>query len=394
MPTPERKMTEPPDDHDSYPPFSVISGKEKEKAQADETEKAEKLSASFAKDAILRSLLCPFEDLFDNPDVTEICVNRPGEMYYEAKSEWHHIPNAEGISIDELMDLSKAVAKYADTDISDTRPILSTMLPGKQRIQIVMPPACEPDTLSITIRKPSHQTRTLENYEREGFFDHVIFDDIPDITSMTDFSSDEKELLELRKIAVENAKATALFMRQAVKTGQNIVVAGETGSGKTTFMKALDEEIPSHERIITIEDTQELFLPNHPNHVHLFYPMDARPGDPITAATQLKSCLRMKPNRILLAELRGGETYDFINVASSGHRGSITSCHAGSTRETFERLTLMTLQNEQGSKLSYDVIKKLLYMTIDIVIHVHNDVTRHGRHATGIYYNPMRKRKE
>ena len=98
----------------------------------------------------------------------------------------------------------------------------------------------------------------------------------------------------------------------------------------------------------------------------------------------------MKPDRILLAELRGGETYDFINVVSSGHNGSITSCHAGSVSETWERLILMTLQNDQGRTLSYDVIRRLLQQTIDIIVHVTNS-HEHGRHMTEIYFDPQAK---
>lgn len=136
------------------------------------------------------------------------------------------------------------------------------------------------------------------------------------------------------------------FLRRAVQLKKTIVIARETSSGKTTFMKSLIQEIPSNECLITIEDVPELSLPtNYPNHVRLFYPSEAKEADvPINATILLKSCLRMKPDRILLAELRGNEAFDFI----SGHRGSITSCHAGSCKLAFERLALMMLQNPQG----------------------------------------------
>ncbi len=156
-------------------------------------------------------------------------------------------------------------------------------------------------------------------------------------------------------------------------------------------MKALIDLIPSHIRIITIEDVAELFLPKHPNHVHLFYPSEADQDDPITPAILLKSCLRMKPDRILLAELRGAETFDFINVAASGHGGSITSCHAGSAALTFERLAMMVMQNPQGRMLPYDVVLRLLHQVVDIVVHVDNDVHSQdpvGRHITEIWFDP------
>ena len=139
----------------------------------------------------------------------------------------------------------------------------------------------------------------------------------------------------------------------------------------------------------------QLFLPLHPNYVHLFYPSEAKEEDnaSVTAAALLKSCLRMKPTRILLAELRGGETFDFINVAASGHGGSITSLHAGSPQLAFERLALMVLQNRQGRTLPYAVIRRLLYLVVDVVIHVHNDIEGNaGRHITEVWYDPMQKR--
>ena len=121
---------------------------------------------------------------------------------------------------------------------------------------------------------------------------------------------------------------TAAVFAEAVKNGKNIVICGETGSGKTTFMKTLIDFIPFTDRVITIENAKEIKFYEHKNYVQLFYPSEAKLGDPVTSSTLLKSCLRMKPDRILLAEVRGGETYDFLNVISSGHNGSMTSCHA------------------------------------------------------------------
>jgi type IV secretion system protein VirB11 len=158
-------------------------------------------------------------------------------------------------------------------------------------------------------------------------------------------------------------------------------------------MKGLMQHVPLHERIITIEDVPELFLPNHKNHVHLFYPSEATNDSPVNAQKLLKCTLRMKPDRIMLAELRGGETFDFINIAASGHGGSITSCHAGSCELTFERLALMVLQNEQGRELPFEVIRRLLYLVVDVVVHIRNDTSgEYGRHITEIYYDPGKKR--
>lgn len=353
--------------------------------RSDATEVAEQVGGLKVNHARATSVLFhlePFSKWMEDKDITEVCVNRPGEVFCERQSVWER-HDAPELDFHHLKSLATAVAKFADQDISDSRPILSAVLPAGERIQFVMPPACENGTISITIRKPSFTVRTVESYEEQGFFNYIK-------PISADLTHEEKELLDLKE-----AGDYAAFFKRAVALEKNIVVAGETGSGKTTFMKALMQQIPDQQRIITIEDVPELFLPSHPNHVHLFYPSEAKEEDgaPVTAASLLKSCLRMKPNRILLAELRSGETYDFLNVAASGHGGSITSCHAGSCELTFERLALMVLQNRQGRQLPYEVIRRLLYLVVDVVVHVHNDIHGgHGRHITEVWYDPMTKR--
>ena len=220
----------------------------------------------------------------------------------------------------------------------ESTPIVSAVLPNGERSQFVMPPACKDGTISITIRKPGFTVRTLDSYVKDGFFNHVCtVQALPDA---------DQELLELGAkmqdcdSLEELAQKRANFLIRAVELGKNIVIAGETGSGKTTFMKALMQAIPTDERIITIEDVPELMwgLPNHKNQVNLLYPSEAKEDSIITAASLMRSCLRMKPDRILLAELRGGETFDFLNVCLSGHGGTITSCHAGTCQGVFDYL--------------------------------------------------------
>ena len=145
--------------------------------------------------------------------------------------------------------------------------------------------------------------------------------------------------------ALVDAGRYAEFLRLAVRKHQTIVVSGKTGSGKTTFMKGLVEEVPKHERLITIQDTAELTLPNHPNVVHLYYSKDAQGTARVTAKSLLEACLRMKPDRIFLAEVRGDECFYFVRLAASGHPGSITSVHAGSCALAFEQMSLMIPRN-------------------------------------------------
>ena len=187
----------------------------------------------------------------------------------------------------------------------------------------------------------------------------------------------------------EAEEAILNFFRLAVRSKKSIVIAGETGSGKTTFMKALMQEIPVEERILTIEDVPELAvgLPKHKNRVSLFYPAEGESS--LNAATLIRSALRMKPDRILLAELRGAEAFDFLTASLTGHGGSITSCHAGSCAEAFEYLALRVMQSEAGSQLPYREIRRLLHLAVDIVVHIH--ASNGIRQATEIWYDPESK---
>ena len=134
-------------------------------------------------------------------------------------------------------------------------------------------------------------------------------------------------------------------MRLAVRARKNILVSGATGSGKTTWTKALIREIPGDERLVTIEDARELVLDGHPNHVRLFYSKDDQGLARVTPKQLLECCLRMKPDRILLAELRAEEAFDYLRNVNSGHPGSITSVHATSAELAFEQLVLLVKQS-------------------------------------------------
>src|SRR4030081_786152 len=172
---------------------------------------------------------------------------------------------------------------------------------------------------------------------------------------------------------------------------KKIVVSGPTGSGKTTWTKALIREIPSDERLITIEDAQELVLDRHANHVRLFYSKDDQGLARVTPKQLLEACLRMKPDRILLAELRAEEAFDYLRNVNSGHPGSITSVHAASAELAFEQLVLLVKQSIGGRELARADIKNLLYLLVDVVVQF--GVERHERFIKEIWYEPKRRRR-
>lgn len=335
--------------------------------------------------ASLTVFMKPFQEYIQMPGATEICVNAPGTVFVEINGRWESFANPK-VSYDHLNRLGTAAASFAHNNFTAQQPILSAALPTGERCQFVMPPACSDGTISLTIRRPSMQVRTLDDYIAQGFFNEV--------RKPGSFKPGDEELLDLKAKWQSSdihaaAQARSDFLRRAVELGRTVVIAGETGSGKTTLMKALMQSIPTSERIITIEDVPELVygLPRHKNVVNLFYPSEAGEDGVVTASSLMKSCLRMKPDRILLAELRGGETYDFLNVCLSGHGGSITSCHAGSCKGVFDYLALKVLQSATGNRLSYEIIQRLLRLVIDVVVHVHNV---HGkRYISEMWFEPQ-----
>lgn len=325
--------------------------------------------------------LRPLRPHLDEADVLEVCVNRPGELLIETTKGWSPVAAPE-MSQERCMSLATAVATYCDQQINQERPLLSATLPSGERVQFVIPPAVPRGTVSITIRKPSSVIKGLTQFEQEGLFERArnVARGAKD-----DPCSHEAELVELR-----DAGRYADFLRLAVQTCQTIVVSGKTGSGKTTFMKGLVEEVPKHERLITIQDTAELTLPSHPNVVHLFYSKDAQGTARVTAKSLLEACLRMKPDRIFLAEVRGDECFHFVRLAASGHPGSITSVHAGSCALAFEQMALMIRETAVGGGLRMDEIKRLLGIVVDVVVQFDRD--ERGRFISEVLYEPRGRR--
>jgi type IV secretion system protein VirB11 len=316
--------------------------------------------------------------LLGGANVMELCINRPGEAFVETASGWHReqLPFAD---FEWCIRFAKLVANSTQQRVDATSPLLSASLPSGERVQIVMPPATTSGCVAITIRRPAEKVWSIEELAGRGIFRR---------TRHADFRLDETEHKLLRLLAESEFEE---FMRVAVRSRKNIVVSGPTGSGKTTWTKALIREIPSDERLVTIEDAKELVLDQHPNHVRLFYSKDDQGVARVTPKQLLESCLRMKPDRILLAELRAAEAFDYLRNVNSGHPGSITSVHATSAELAFEQLVLLVKQNQSGRDLARNDIKCLLYLLIDVVIQF--GVEHHERFIKEIWYDPERKRQ-
>ncbi|WP_326891990.1 P-type DNA transfer ATPase VirB11 (plasmid) [Rhizobium beringeri] len=307
-----------------------------------------------ADSGVVRELLVPLSPFLSDKSLYEIIINWPTQVVTEGTAGWqtHDLPE---LSFDKLMRLARAVASYSNQAIDETRPILSATLPGDERIQIVIPPATTKGTVSITIRKPSSVSLSLNDLDQGGLFAEVAREE-------ADVSAIDRRLLELHRTGSYQA-----FLREAVYARKNIIISGATGSGKTTLSKALIRHIPSSERIISIEDTPELVIPQ-PNHVRLFYSKGGQGLAKVGAKDLLESCLRMRPDRILLQELRDGTAFYYIRNVNSGHPGSITTVHADSARLAFEQLTLLVKESDGGRDLERNDIREMLKIAIDVIV--------------------------
>ncbi|KVG59971.1 P-type DNA transfer ATPase VirB11 [Burkholderia territorii] len=321
--------------------------------------------ARLPDDASVRELMRPFALLLDDPGVTELVINRPQRVLIESPLGWrgHDCPD---LDFDRLMSFAVAVATLTHQEISAQHPVLSALLPGEARIQIVVPPVVPQRTVSITIRRASAEDKTLDACRDEGLFDetvwlrpHTLDSNLPTLRAQ------ERALVQCL-----DAHDWVAFFDRAVKRRLNLVVVGNTGSGKTSFMKTLCRSIPATERIVTIEDVRELFIRHIENCVHLQYSKGGHGHARVTPADLIASAMRMRPDRVLLAELRGAEAYDFLKLMTSGHAGSITSYHAPNATVAIERFALMAKEHPEAAGWNDAALKRLLFLSVDIVAHM------------------------
>lgn len=322
--------------------------------------------------AVLNSVTAPLRRYLDDATVTELVVNMPQEVGIERRGCWSW-ESEPSLDFKTLMALATAAAAFTAQDITRENPIVSTVFPTGERVQIVVPPVVPDETVSITVRKPSTVTMTLADFDATGLFRDTRI-------TAKQVSPQEEDMLAL----LRDGQHVEFFDR-AVKARLNILISGATGSGKTTLSKGLIQLIPPHERLLTIEDTRELVV-SQKNVVHMLYSKDGQGTANVTAKHLLESALRMRPDRILLQELRDGTPFFYLRNVNSGHPGSITTIHADSAELAFEQLTLLVKESEGGSDLARDDIRALLKMLVDIVVQTKK--TDGEFRVTEIYYDP------
>ena len=323
---------------------------------------------------VLTHYLAPLTGLMARADATELVVNRPGEVGLEGADgwSWHEAPD---LTEPWLRTLAVAAAAHTRQDVSAEQPICSTVLPGLERCQIVLPPVAPAGTVSLTIRKPSAKSMDLYDFLSAGLFDNVV-------APRPRADATDLHLCDLRQ-----SGDWIGFFDLAVRSRRNILISGATGSGKTTFAKGLVRRIPADERLLTIEDTREFVVP-HRNVVHMTYAKDGQGLAKVGPKALLEAALRMRPDRILLQELRDGSAFYFLRNVNTGHPGSITTIHADSALLAFEQLTLLVRESDGGRDLPRDDIRQLLHRLVDIVVQMKKVDGRYR--VTEVWHEPAR----
>lgn len=299
----------------------------------------------------LEHYLGPLGPYLEAADVTDIYINRPNELWIERLGggiERIEITGLDGLILERL---SRQIAAQSSQGINREHPLLSASLTDGSRVQIVLPPATRGD-VAIAIRKYVATDMGLDDYGLSGAFDGL--------------RSTAKTLPIQEYLREEHAKGNyAALLKAAVKARCNIFISGGTSTGKTTFLNALLKEVDLAERLILIEDTPELKY-THQNAVGLIASRSALGEAVVSMEDLLNASLRMRPDRIILGELRGPEAFTFLRAVNTGHPGSMTTIHADSPERAVEQLVLLVL--ESGTHLDRDSIAHYVHSSIDVYV--------------------------
>jgi pilus assembly protein CpaF len=275
--------------------------------------------------------LKPIEHLILDASISEVMVNGPDRVFIERNGYIEQVP---GLSIGgkSLMVAVKNIARRLGNDISESKPILDSRLPDGSRVAAVIPP-CSLDGITLTIRKFNSRQFDIEELIRTGSLERTV----------------------------------ANYLEDSILARKNVLIAGGTGTGKTTLLNVLGRFIPPEERILLIEDTSEIHL-EHTNLVR-FEARRAQNGlPPVTIRDLLKAALRHRPDRIILGEIRGGEAFDLLQLLNTGHSGSLSTLHATSAKQGLARFTSCVLQS--GVDLPYRAIKTNIGDSVNVVVQI------------------------
>jgi pilus assembly protein CpaF len=275
--------------------------------------------------------LKPIEHLILDDSISEVMVNGPDRIFIEKAG---FIESIQGVNLGErsLMVAVKNIARRLGDDISESKPILDSRLPDGSRVAAVIPP-CSVNGVTLTIRKFNARHFGVEELVQAGTLERWL----------------------------------ANQLENYILARKNILIAGGTGSGKTTMLNVLGKFIPPDERVLLIEDTSEIHMDQ--DNLVRFEARQSQNGLPaITIRDLLKASLRHRPDRIILGEIRGGEAFDLLQLLNTGHSGSLSTVHATSARQGLARFTSCVLQS--GVDLPYRAIKTNVGDSVNVVVHL------------------------
>jgi type IV secretion system protein VirB11 len=300
----------------------------------------------------------------DDPEVTEIVIQSIGDVGVERNGTWRWYER-DDLDFDHLDGIGILAGYMLAKDFDPAHPICMTTLPDGQRCTLIRPPVTPRGTISITIRIPSRAVHTVHDA------------DFPDLMQAAAQRLGQRSATDADLATLYRAKDWPAFFSLAVRSRKTIVATGAVGSGKTTFLKRLMQEIPLHERIVTIEDTDEFGVLPQRNRVSLFYG-----SANVTAEDAVAASLRMRPDRIMMQELRGPEAFAYLRALASGHPGGQTTWHA-EDGDPWTPLALMVKTSEAGSTIPDDKLDQIMRAFIDIVVFCKRD--EHGFSVQSVY---------
>lgn len=330
--------------------------------------------------------------------VTEVLINRPGEVFLGDAAGFRRIERPD-LDFPVLLKLANTLANYNKKNITFEDPIHSVTLPDGERGHIMISPSCEADTVVFAFRKPAGNRFRMDDYISTGRlkdFNDVSAYGVPERRSVAEIEIDSKYVRDVcdkmklphdvkltdwqyRMLDYKADRDLTSFFQEAVNRRLNICMVGGTGSGKTTFTKTLADMIDPAERLVTIEDTHELDLPNHANHVHLFY------GGHIKAKMIVAACMRINPDRVFLTELRGDEAWDYVSLLNTGHPGGLMSTHANDALSVHYRIAQLAMESPASNGMQYSYILNTVRATIDVICYF--EKTR----LKELYFDPVEK---
>ncbi|AZC05419.1 P-type DNA transfer ATPase VirB11 (plasmid) [Acinetobacter pittii] len=335
--------------------------------------------ASVDKAKTVNVVLEPIYKFLYQDGVDEVTINREKEIWVKYGYKW--VKHEINLTEREIRQIISALCTFNGLQLA---PNLSMILPNGERCQATLAPSVVDGYISFNIRKHSTTIYTLDDLVKQGAF--ANYRDVSTYKSSEQIEQykDQLDEADIKLLELKEQGNIEEFLKQIVLLKKNILIAGSTGSGKTTFMRSLVLNIPDDERIITIEDVHELQI-NQPNHLHLL--MGEGKGR-LPPQDALKACMRLSPDRILLAEIRGNEAYEFLNSLNTGHSGGMTTVHANNALASFDRVATLIKNSEVGRGLDLESIMMSLNNSLEVILFFKY------RKLVEVYFDPIKRIKK